>query len=55
MARRRRTGIIEVISQQLHLMYEAIIAQGVPDRLAEILTTPDGDRAALEAGAAGSP
>jgi hypothetical protein len=44
---RIRTGIIEAISCRLRLLYDGILAEGVPDRLAAILTTVDGDPAAL--------
>ena len=44
-----RTEVIEAISRRLHLLYDGIIAQGVPDRLAAILTTADEDPAALPA------
>ena len=44
-----RTGIIGAISRRLHLMYDGIIAEGVPDRLAAILTMADADLAALPA------
>jgi hypothetical protein len=43
------TRIHEAISRRLLLMYDGIIAEGVPDRLAAILTAPDGDPAALAA------
>jgi Anti-sigma factor NepR len=43
------TGIHKAISLQLRVMYDGIIAEGVPDRLAAILTTPDGDPAVLSA------
>ena len=43
------TGIREAISLRLRLMYDAIIAEGVPDRLAAVLTMPDGDPAVLSA------
>jgi hypothetical protein len=33
------TGIHEAISHRLRLLYNGIIDQGVPDRLAAILTT----------------
>jgi hypothetical protein len=46
------TGIHEAISRRLHLLYDDIIAQGVPDRLAAVLTAPDGDPAALPADSA---
>jgi hypothetical protein len=35
----------EAISHQLHLLYDGIIAEGVPDRLIAILATADGDPA----------
>ncbi len=44
-----RTGIIEAISRRLRVMYDGIIAEGVPDRLAAILSTADEDLAALPA------
>ena len=43
------TGLIEAISDRLRLMYDRIIAEGVLDRLAAILTTADEDLAALPA------
>ena len=43
------TSIHEAISRRLHLLYDGIIAQGVPDRFAAILTTADEDPAALPA------
>jgi hypothetical protein len=39
------SGVHEAISRRLHLLYNGILAQGVPDRLAAILTTADGDPA----------
>jgi hypothetical protein len=44
------TGIHQAISRRLRLLYDGITDQGVPDRLAAILTAPDGDLAALAAG-----
>jgi hypothetical protein len=44
--RRPRTDIIEAIKQRLSIMYEGIIAEGVPVRLAALLTTSDSDTAA---------
>jgi Anti-sigma factor NepR len=41
------TGIHEAIRRRLHLLYDGIVDQGVPDRLAAILTAPDGDPAVL--------
>jgi hypothetical protein len=46
-----RTGIIEAISRRLHLLYDGIVDQGVPDRLAAIVTA-DGDQSAIAAGSA---
>jgi hypothetical protein len=43
------TGIHEALSRRLNLLYEAVMAEGVPDRLAAILTAPDGDPTALPA------
>jgi hypothetical protein len=43
------TGIHEAISRRLHLLYEGIIDQRVPDHLAAILTSADIDPVALTA------
>jgi hypothetical protein len=44
-----RTGVIEAISRRLHLLYDGIVANGVPERLAAIVTAADGDSAVLPA------
>jgi hypothetical protein len=43
------TGIREAISRRLRLLYDGIADQGIPDRLAVILTAPDDDPTALPA------
>jgi hypothetical protein len=40
------TATHETISRRLHLLYDGIMAQAVPDRLAAILTTLDEDHPA---------
>jgi len=36
-------GIHKAISRRLHLLYDSIVDQGVPDRLAAIVTSEDSD------------
>jgi hypothetical protein len=43
------TGTHQVISRRLQLVYDAIVAQGVPDRLAAIVTGADIDPVTLTA------
>jgi hypothetical protein len=43
------TRIHEAITHQLRLLYDGIISEGVPDRLAAILSTAESDPAAIAA------
>jgi hypothetical protein len=38
-----KIDIREAITRRLHLLYDGIVDQGVPDRFAAILTAADGD------------
>jgi hypothetical protein len=42
-------GIHKAISRRLHLLYDIIVDQGVPDRLAAIVTSADIDPVTLAA------
>jgi hypothetical protein len=44
------SGIHKAISRRLHLLYDSIVDQGVPDRLAAIVTGADIDPITLTAG-----
>jgi hypothetical protein len=48
---RIRIRIHKAISRRPHLLYDGIVAQGVPDRFAAILIAPDGDKIADSAAA----
>jgi hypothetical protein len=43
------SGIHKAISRRLHLLYDCIVDQGVPDRFAAIVTSEDSDPVTLAA------